>query len=55
VLLAALFFAIVERGIELQDEVGVRCGNGGLRTRGQALLKLLGLLGVLKNEGVDVL
>lgn len=25
------------------------------RTRGQALLELLGLVGVLKDEGVDVL
>jgi hypothetical protein len=26
-----------------------------VRTRGQALLELLGLIGVLENEGVDVL
>jgi hypothetical protein len=27
----------------------------GMRTRGQTLLELLGLVGVLEDEGVDVL
>jgi hypothetical protein len=31
------------------------CMERGLRTRGQTLLKLLGLVGVLKNQSVDVL
>jgi hypothetical protein len=30
-------------------------GDWGVRTRGKRLLELLGLVGVLKNEGVDVL
>lgn len=30
-------------------------GKGGVRTGGQALLELLGLLGVLEHQGVEVL